>query len=62
MLLALTGVGLFAIAVKASIAAFDSVYNKKPYTFNNALFFAKTTSEELNEEIEERFELVELAG
>ena len=60
ILLALTGIGLFAIVVNAIAVGIESILNNKPYTFNNALFFAKTNRELKNEAVEESVESIEL--
>lgn len=59
ILLALTGLGLLAIVVKTCVAWADNASNNKPFSFNNALFFAKTNRELKNEAIEESIELIQ---
>jgi hypothetical protein len=52
ILIALTGIGLLAIIVKAASHAIDFSKKNQPTSFNNSFFFAKTSSQELGDEID----------
>ena len=58
ILLALTGIGLLAIIINVTIEGLDSIVNKKPFTFNNALFFAQTNRQSYNTAIERSVESI----
>ncbi|MFA6302078.1 MAG: hypothetical protein WC627_02975 [Legionella sp.] len=52
ILIALTGFGLVALILKAGTNAAVALVTKKPISFNDSFFFAKTASQEKIEEIE----------
>ncbi|CEG56989.1 hypothetical protein [Legionella fallonii] len=56
ILLALSGIGLIAIIIKATAHVIDASLNKKQLSFNQAFFFAKTQSQELGDKIDESLE------
>ncbi len=59
ILLALTGVGFLLILAKLTYSAVNACLNKQAMSFNNSFFFAKTSSEQLEEKIESTFNQVD---